>query len=77
MAETVLLPIVFSVTAACFGLLVAVLGWIGNKIYTKTESIESIMQMIANDLHEKINNLDRRVTRVETSCELRRKDDPQ
>lgn len=77
MAETVLLPIVFSVTAACFGLLVAVLGWIGNKIYTKMESIESIMQTIGNDLHEKINNLDRRVTRVETSCELRRKDDPQ
>lgn len=68
MSETVLLTIAASLVATLFGLLVAVLSWLGNKIYTKLEEMASTMHAIAGDLHERINGLDRRVTVVETRC---------
>lgn len=66
MTETQLLTIAASLVATLFGLLVAILGWLGNKIYGKLEEMGNTMHVIASDLHSRINNLDNRVTVVET-----------
>lgn len=71
MTETQLLTIAASLVATLFGLLVAVLGWLGNKIYSKLEEMGETMHSIAGDLHTRINNLDLRMTVVET---IQRKD---
>lgn len=55
-----------------FGLLVALLGWIGNKVYQKLDEISKNLVAMAGELHGRINRLDRRVTRVETHCADRR-----
>ena len=69
MSESLMLTIAASLVATMFGLLIAVLGWMGNKVYSKMEEIEMTLHKIAGDLHEKINTLDRRVTVVETKQE--------
>jgi cell division protein FtsB len=64
-----MLTVAASLVATLFGLLVALLGWLGSKIYNKLDEMNLTMHTIASDLHEKINDLDRRVTKVETRCE--------
>lgn len=74
MSDTVLLAIAASLVATLFGLLVAIIGWLGNKFYSKLDEISRNLVTMASELHERINGLDRRVTVVETRVE-RRKDD--
>ncbi len=66
MNEMQLLTIAASLCAAMFGVLIAVLGWMGSKLYTKVEEMSKTMHDIAAGLHEKFNRLDMRVTVVET-----------
>lgn len=73
MSETQLLAISASLVATLFGLLVAIIGWLGNKFYSKLDEISKNLVLMAGELHERINGLDRRVTRVETQYEDRRK----
>jgi len=63
-----------SIAAALFSVLIAVLGWLGNKIYTKLESLSDAMDAVKDELHERINKIDRRVTRVETIVDRRSPD---
>ena len=58
--------VLMSLIATLFGLLIAVLGWMGNKVYGKISEMASSMHNIERDLHGRISDLDRRVTRVET-----------
>jgi|JI6StandDraft_1071083.scaffolds.fasta_scaffold597121_2 biopolymer transport protein ExbB/TolQ len=74
MSDTVLLTIAASLVATLFGLLVTIIGWLGNKFYSKLDEISRNLVTMAGELHERINGLDRRVTVVETRVE-RRKDD--
>ena len=69
MSDTTLLVLASSLVATLFGLLVTLLGWLGNKIYSKLDDMSVTMTNISTDLHGKISDLDRRVTRVETRCE--------
>lgn len=71
MTETQLLTMAASLVATLFGLLVAVLGWLGNKIYTKLEEMGDTMHVIAGDLHDRINGIDGRLIKVETKLEDR------
>lgn len=66
MTETQLLAIAASIVATLFGLLVAIIGWLGNKFYSKLDEISKNLVLMASELHERINGLDRRVTVVET-----------
>lgn len=75
MNETALLALSASLVATLFGLLVAIIGWLGSKIYSKLDELGNTMRRIENDLHERISALDKRVTRVETQFELRRSTD--
>ena len=72
MSDTQLLAISASLVATLFGVLVTVLGWLGNKFYAKLDEISKNLVDMAGELHDRINGLDRRVTKVETRCEERR-----
>lgn len=55
---------------AMFGLLILILGWMGNKVYNKIDEIGRSVHNIETDLHGKISALDRRVTTVETRVDM-------
>lgn len=69
MNETLLLTIAASLVATLFGVLVAIIGWLGNKFYAKLDEISKNLIAMAGELHERINGLDRRLVRVETTIE--------
>jgi uncharacterized protein YoxC len=64
-----LLNIALVVVGTLFSLLMAIIGWMGNKIYNKLEDVEKQISEIEKELHEKILVLDRRVTRLEALTE--------
>jgi hypothetical protein len=66
MNDPLIMNILLSLVATLFFLLVMILGWLGNKIYSKLSEMVISMRSIEADLHGKISNLDRRVTVVET-----------
>jgi hypothetical protein len=68
MSETQLLTMAAGLVACLFGLLCAILGWLGNGIFNKLDGLQKSMSEMATELHEKLNALDRRVTVVETRC---------
>ena len=66
MNETILLTIASSLVATLFGLLVLIVGWLGNKLYTKLDEMSRSLNNMAGELHERISNIDRRLVVVET-----------
>ena len=70
MSETTMLTVAGAVVAAMFGLLSAILGWLGAKLYAKVDQMTTALNAMASELHIRINGLDRRVTAVETKCEI-------
>ena len=75
MTEAMILTIASSLVATLFALLIALLGWLGNKVYEKLSEISRNLIEMAGELHERINGLDRRVTVVETRCQDMRNSD--
>lgn len=71
MSETQLLTIASMLVATLFGILVAIMGWLGNKFYSKLDEISKNLVTMAGELHERINGLDRRTTVLETKIETR------
>lgn len=69
MNDTILLTIAASLVATLFGVLVAIIGWLGNKFYTKLDEISKNLVAMAGELHERINDVDRRLVRVETTID--------
>jgi uncharacterized protein YoxC len=69
MEQVQLLNIALVVVGTLFTVLMAIIGWIGNKIYNKLEDVEKQITQIEKELHEKILVLDRRVTRLEALTE--------
>lgn len=66
MNDTVLLTIASSLVATLFGLLVLIVGWLGNKLYGKLDEMSKNLNTMAGELHNRINGLDRRLVVVET-----------
>jgi predicted PurR-regulated permease PerM len=73
------------IISAIFFLLVGVVGWIGARIFSKLDSLSEQMTSISaglqkqitdgdNILHHRVNEIDRRVTRVETRCSIEHDD---
>lgn len=69
MSDTQLLTIASSLVATLFALLVMMVGWLGNKFYSKLDEISKNLVEMAGELHHRINGIDRRLTVVETHCE--------
>lgn len=70
-----------SIIAAIFFILVGLVGWIGARIFGKLDSLSEQMSSITaglqkqitdgdNILHHRVNEVDRRLTRVETKCSI-------
>jgi hypothetical protein len=57
--------LMLSLVGTFFGLLVAVLGWMGNKIYLKLEEVNLNLGKLDRDLTAKVHDIDKRVTRLE------------
>ena len=64
MTDTQLLTLSAQLVAALFGLLILVLGWMGNKLYSKLESMSNIFDELRHEIHK----IDGRVTRLEERC---------
>lgn len=64
MSDTQVLTMAASLVATLFGLLVLVLGWMGNKLYGKLESLTEIF----SELRAEIVSIDKRLTIVEARC---------
>jgi hypothetical protein len=66
--KAVLTELLLILVAAMFGLLVAVFGWLSNKLYEKLEFMNISLQEIENGLINKIHEIDKRVIKVETEA---------
>lgn len=66
MNESFVITIATSLVAVFFGLLVAVLGWIGNKIYTSLENLSRSLREMEKEIMVRLGDMDRRVTRMES-----------
>ena len=64
MTDAQLLTFSAQLVAALFGLLILILGWMGNKLSTKLDSMTSIF----DDIKREIQKIDNRVTRLEERC---------
>ena len=73
------------IISAIFFILVALVSWIGARIFSKLDSLSEQMTSISaglqkqitdgdNILHHRVNEIDRRVTRVETRCGMEHND---
>lgn len=61
MSDAQLLTLSAQLVAALFGLLILILGWMGNKLSTKLEAMTSIF----DEIKREIQKIDNRVTRLE------------
>ena len=64
--QTFLVTILLALISVLFAVVVAMLGWMGNKLYNRLTEMASTMHGIESGLHGRITELDRRVTRVES-----------
>lgn len=66
MEKAILTELLLIMVAAMFGLLVAVFGWLSNKLYEKLEYMNSSLKDIEKSLINKLHEIDKRVTKAET-----------
>lgn len=64
MSDTQLLTLSAQLVAVLFGTLIAVLAWMGNKLYAKLERISEFF----DEIKIEIQKIDNRVTRLEERC---------
>jgi hypothetical protein len=85
MTETQLLTLASALLAAMFGLLTAVLGWVGSRMYGKLDEVVRALGTVKDELHDRITTTDRRhsdnfsgleqrVVALETRCHFFHKD---
>ena len=73
MNDAQLLTIACSLVATLFGLLVAIIAWGGSRVISKLEDVAAKLNTMAVELHARINNIDERVSVIETKCESHHK----
>ena len=64
MTDAQLLTLSAQLVAALFGILILILGWMGNKLSSKLDSMTSIF----DEIKREIQKIDNRVTRLEERC---------
>ena len=73
MNDAQLLTIACSLVATLFGLLVAIIAWGGSRVISKLEDVAAKLNTMAVELHGRINDIDVRVSVIETKCETHHK----
>lgn len=65
MDKAILTELLLMLVATMFGLLVAVFGWLSNKLYEKLEYMNKALKDIESGLINKLHEIDKRVSKVE------------
>jgi hypothetical protein len=60
-----LLTLISSLSAILFGTLSVIIGWVGSRLIMKQDTMLDKMDDIKYDLHNKLNQLDIRLTKIE------------
>lgn len=79
MTETAMLALAGMLVAALFGVLTALVGWIGHRVvekldalvgmlHTLSEELHARINIVSGELHGRINSLDVRTTAIEAKC---------
>lgn len=68
MEKAILTELLLMLVATMFGLLVAVFGWLSNRLYEKLEFMNKSLRDIETGLVNKLHEIDKRVTQVETQA---------
>lgn len=63
------LNLALAAVGTLFSILMVLIGWMGNKIYNKLESLEEKLIKFEKEHYERFAVLDRRVTRLEALAE--------
>lgn len=72
MSDTQFLSVLMSLVAALFGVIIMILGWLGNKMYSKLDEMNRTIPVILAELGGRVRDLDRRVSQIETHVFERR-----
>lgn len=65
MEKAILTELLLMLVATMFGLLVAVFGWLSNRLYEKLEQMNASLREIETGLVAKLHEIDKRMTKVE------------
>lgn len=65
MDKAIVTELLLLLVATMFGLLVAVFGWLSNKLYEKLEQMNKGLRDIETSLINRLHEIDRRVTKAE------------
>lgn len=65
MEKAIVTEILLMLVATMFGLLVAVFGWLSNKLYEKLEYMNKTLRDIETELINKLHEIDKRVSKAE------------
>lgn len=65
MDKAILTELLLILVATMFGLLVAVFGWLSNKLYEKLTQMNESLQAIEKNMITKIHEIDNKVTKME------------
>lgn len=69
MDTNTLLTVASTLVATLFGLLIAMITYIGTNVISELKQLNQKLQEVANDLHTRITGLDLRLTKLETKIE--------
>lgn len=70
METDVLINYLLGSIAGLMGVLIALIGWIGNRIFLRMDAIQSLLREAEKDLHKRIDNHEHRITTVEAHCKI-------
>ena len=70
MTSAQILSFYSSIVAILFGIIMAILGWLGTRLYSKLEEMSKSIRNIEGDLHERVAVIDKRLVVVEAKCQF-------
>ncbi len=65
-----LLSISYAIVGVLFGVLIIILGWLGNRVMNKLDFLSENILHVSHSLNTKTNEQDMRITRIETLLEV-------
>ena len=68
--DTTAISVLLTMVGGLLGVLILIIGWLGNKFYMKLEEISKNLLLMAGELHSRINGIDRRLIRVEAHARV-------
>lgn len=70
--EPQLTSVLLGVIAFLTACLVGVVGWVGRRIFLQMDAIKALLRSAETEIHQRINDHETRITRVEVRCEVPR-----